>query len=81
MKYLFLVLLIVIVGFAIMADTTISFKPFSIKFGSPYNAVGYLLIFSGIAFIKIDSERKGARKAIDVVTERIEEIANDQTNK
>lgn len=81
MKELIFVIALIIIGFALMADTTISFNPFSIKFGSPYNAVGYMLIFTGIIFIKIDSEKKGAKKAIDTIFERVEELSKNDTDK
>ena len=78
MKELLILLAITVVGFALMADTQITFKPFSIKFASPYNAVGYLLIFAGIIFIKIDSERKGAKKAVETI---IEQVYNKKSDK
>lgn len=81
MKELIIAIVIIALGFMLMADTTISLKPFSIKFASPFNAVGYLLVFIGIICIKIDSERKGATKAIDKVFERIEELHNAEENK
>lgn len=71
MKELIFISALIILGFALMADTTITWKPFSVKFESPYNAVGYLLIFIGIIFIKVDSERKGAKKAIDQIIEQV----------
>lgn len=71
MKELIFISALIILGFALMADTTITWKPFSVKFESPYNAVGYLLIFVGIIFIKVDSERKGAKKAIDQIIEQV----------
>lgn len=64
-----------------MADTTITLKPFSIRFGSPFNAVGYMLIFIGVICIKIDAEKKGATKAINRVFERIEELHEKEANK
>ena len=78
MKELLILLAITVVGFALMADTQITVKPFSIKFASPYNAVGYLLIFAGIIFIKIDSERKGAKKAVETI---IEQVYNKKSDK
>lgn len=71
MKELLIIIGLIAVGFIVMADTTITWKPFSIKFESPYNAVGYLLIFAGIIFIKIDSERKGAKKAVETIIEQV----------
>lgn len=71
MKELIFISALIILGFALMADTTITWKPFSVKFESPYNAVGYLLIFIGIIFIKVDSERKGAKKAVDQIIEQV----------
>ena len=80
MKELVIAILLVVFGFMIMADTSIEFKPFSIKFGSPYNALGYMLIFIGIICIKIDAEKKGARKAIDHVVNQIYNPDNKSTN-
>ena len=80
MKELVIASLLVIIGFMLMADTSISFRPFSIKFSSPYNAVGYMLIFIGIICIKIDAEKKGAKKAIDHVIDQISNPNKESSN-
>ena len=81
MKELIFAIVIIALGFMLMADTTITLKPFSIKFGSPFNAVGYFLIFTGIICIKIDAEKKGATKAINRVFEQIEQLSTKDENK
>jgi len=77
MKELLILIAIIAVGFLLMADTHITLKPFSIKFESPYNAIGFLLIFIGVVFIKIDAERKGVRKAIDRIAEAVSNLDKD----
>jgi uncharacterized membrane protein len=81
MKELLIVFAVIVIGFALMADTSITFKPFSIKFESPYNAIGYMLVFIGIIFIKIDSEKKGAKKAVDTIVEQLYESNETESNK
>jgi len=81
MKELLIVLALIVLGFALMADTSITVKPFSIKFASPYNAVGYLLIFIGIICIKIDAEKKGAKKAVDHIIEQLYDSEKTASNK
>jgi hypothetical protein len=62
-------LIICAVALLLLIGTTIEFKPFKIVFDKPLTAIGWLLIVIGIAFISVQSERKGYDKAINEISE------------
>lgn len=66
-------LAIAVIGFFWMAETTITFSPFSFKTEALSKAIGFFLIIIGIAFIENHSEKKGAKKAVDQVIKTLEQ--------
>ena len=72
MKTMIIPILITILGFCILADTTITFSPFSFHMASIPKAIGWIFIFFGIAFIEYNAEKRGSEKAKTDIIQALE---------
>jgi len=75
MKSTIIQVIIIVIILFFLAQITISFSPFSIKFGRPLFAIGWVLICVGIGCIQLDSERKGRQDLINGVKSEIQNIS------
>ena len=67
-------ILIIVIGFFFLADTTIQWKPeFKITFGSLKSAVGIVLIVAGVSFIAYDSYNKGVNNTLKSILKQLDE--------
>lgn len=63
-----------------LADTTITFRPFSISFGRGWLVLGYILIAIGATMIYYQGRWDGLKRGAQIKEEVIEEI-KEQTIK
>lgn len=63
--YLVCAIVIAILLFAFLADTTVSFSPLRIKFGTLHNAIGWILIAIAIAFMSVGEFKRGYKKGVE----------------
>ena len=52
-------LAVVLLVFAFIAKTNVSFRPFKISFDAPYLAIGYFFLVVAIVFIQFQSNKDG----------------------
>jgi len=79
MKTTLITLALLILIMLFLAQVSIEFNPFKITFGRPYFAIGWILIIIGVAFIQIDSERKGRKEKLEEVIKQIKDENNHRT--
>jgi len=63
MKMIVLYVIMMIVTFFILAKTTITFSPFSIKCEETLTAIGWIMLLVGASLLSYDSNRIGRVKA------------------
>jgi uncharacterized membrane protein YgaE (UPF0421/DUF939 family) len=63
-----------IVLFLIMADTTITFNPFSIKFTSLFRGIGWIVLIIGMALIEYSAQRRGRLEFQKDIESQFEQI-------
>lgn len=63
--------IVIIVCFLFLADTTITFSPFSIKFEKLYYAIGWFLIFGGVIVIRQGEYKAGLQRGVKIAIEEI----------
>jgi ABC-type nickel/cobalt efflux system permease component RcnA len=73
MKATIISLIAIAIILLFVARISIQFSPFKITFDRPWFAIGWILIVIGVAFIQIDSETKGYRKAYKEATEIVDQ--------
>lgn len=61
----------------LVASPTLRIKPLSLKFDTPYLAIGWTIIIIGIAFIQYDSKRAGYNKCHKYYMECLEELKEE----
>lgn len=61
-----------------LADTTITFRPFSITFGRGWQALGYVLIVMGLICLRYQWRGDGLKRGAEIKREVIEEIKQDE---
>lgn len=66
---------------AYLADTTITWRPFSVSFGRLYLVVGIILIMCGCICLKAHWYEEGLKRGAEIKKEVIEEIKGQQTIK
>ncbi len=71
MKTLIYIIILLII-FAFLMETEITFKPFKIK-ANWYYGIGILLISIGIGFISYSAKKQGQKQVLDVLTEMANE--------
>jgi hypothetical protein len=59
LMYITLAIIFVVGLFLLMANTSISFNPFSIKMGTPLFAIAYILIMIAVCLIMTEKYHKG----------------------
>lgn len=64
--------IVIITCFLFLANTTITFNPFSIKLSQPYYAIGWFLIVAGIILIRQDEYKKGLQRGVEIAIEEIQ---------
>ena len=64
-----------------LADTTITFRPFSISFGRGWLVLGCILIALGATVIYYQGRWDGLKRGAEIKKEVIEEIKEQQTIK
>lgn len=64
-----------------LADTTITFRPFSITFGRGWLVLGYILIAIGGTMIYYQGRWDGLKRGAEIKKEVNEEIKEQQTIK
>lgn len=64
-----------------LADTTITWRPFSISFGRGWLVLGYILIAIGGSMIYYQGRWNGLKRGAEIKKEVIEEIKEQQTIK
>lgn len=64
-----------------LADTTITFRPFSISFGRGWLVLGMILISIGGTMIYYQGRWDGLKRGVEIKKEVIEEIKEQQTIK
>ena len=72
MKTMIFTILLTIIGFCILADTTITFSPFTFQMASISKAIGWILIFVGVAFIDYNAQVRGEDKAKTEIIQALE---------
>lgn len=63
--------------FLLLADTTITFSPFTFKMASLGKAIGWLMLIIGIMVIEIAAERKGEAKGRAQIIQQFEEAVDE----
>lgn len=67
-------ILIIVIGFFYLADTTIQWKPeFKVSFSSLKTAIGIVLIVAGTSFISYDSYDKGVDNTLKSILKQLDE--------
>ena len=70
MKYMIFTIILTVICFFWLADTTITFSPFTFKCERPWHAVGMFMLIIGIAITNVSAYNRGYKKgANDGVTE------------
>lgn len=72
-----LIIIIAIVVFMFLAETTITLKPFSIHCDSLMKAIGVALIFSGVIILNEYHYKKGVKDSIKTTTETTSEFFDE----
>jgi hypothetical protein len=70
-------LILVVCMFLLIADTTITFSPFTFKMASVGKAIGWMMLIIGIMIIEIAAQRKGEAIGRTQVIEQIEEAVDE----
>jgi len=68
--YYSIIVVIFILPFLFMANTTVSIKPFKVTFERPCYSIGVFLIVVGIGLITHDSRKEGRNKVLKEQTEQ-----------
>ena len=69
-----------ILAFLWMADTEITFSPFSFKMLQAYKAVGFFLVIIGIFFLETQAKINGINEFKTKLVKEIEKIENQVDN-
>lgn len=69
-------LLLAVLCFFWMADTKVTFSPFTFEMMKFHKAIGFFLIIIGIWFIEYQSEKEGANKFKQELIKQLEELEN-----
>ena len=69
--------ILVVLAYLFIADTTISFSPFSVKVESPLRAIGWFLIALGVASIQVQSHREGRKSMLIEIRQEIKELQDE----
>jgi hypothetical protein len=77
MKSMLIGLILVVCMFLLIADTTITFSPFTFKMASVGKAIGWMMLIIGIMIIEIAAQRKGEAIGRTQVIEQIEEAVDE----
>ena len=84
MKSIVILLIALTLILFFVAQISIQLSPFKITFGRPLFAIGLILIMIGVAFIQIDAETKGYRRAYkeatEIVNKEFQNISKDKNN-
>lgn len=72
MKTLLIYSAISLICFLLIANTTVTLKPFNISFGKPYLAIGWVFLIIGIGCIQHQSRRDGVERGIKMCEEVID---------
>lgn len=82
MKSMIIGLIILVCTFLLIADTTITFSPFTFKMASVGKAIGWMMLIIGIMIVEIAAQRKGEAigrsQVIDNIEEAIIELNEEQ---
>jgi hypothetical protein len=71
-----LFLLLAVFCFFWMAETKVTFSPFTFEMVKLHKAIGFFLIIIGIWFIEYQSEKVGANKFKEELIKQLEELEN-----
>ena len=78
MKYMILTIILTVLCFFWLADTTITFSPFTFKCERIWHAVGMFMLIIGVAITNGSAYRKGKEEGIklagEVIVKMIEEM-------
>lgn len=73
MKTAIFTILVFILGFH-LANTKISFKPFSINFETPYYSFAVLFLVLSISLFQLQSEKQGFKRGVKTGAEKTFEL-------
>jgi small neutral amino acid transporter SnatA (MarC family) len=69
--------IICLIAFLYIADTTITFNPFSIHLAAWKSAVGWLIIAIGVGLISDQKRDEGIKKGVDGTIELLKEYSKN----
>jgi len=70
-------LIILAFTFLLIADTTITFSPFTFKMASVGKAIGWFMLIVGIMIIEISAKRKGEEIGRNQVIQQFEDAVDE----
>lgn len=70
-------ILILIVVYAFIAETSIKFNPFKIEFQRPYMAIGWIFIAIGFFFVSYQAEQTGFKKGVKETMQLVTDVVNE----
>lgn len=73
-------IIMTVLWFLYVADTTITFKPFTIHLAKPYLAFAWLLLFISILLFQYQSYKEGSDDTMDKVMKVIDDVKSEENN-
>lgn len=77
MKAMIIGLIILVGTFLLLADTTITFSPFTFKMASLGKAIGWMFLIIGVMIMEIAAERRGEANGRAQVINQLEEAVKE----
>lgn len=74
-----ILIIVFVVMFLFMADTTVTLKPFKIEFRSLLYALGYMMAMAGFLMVYSAGINKGKEKEHKLIMEAIRELEDGKT--
>ena len=81
MKYMILTIILTVLCFFWLADTTITFSPFTFKCERIWHAVGMFMLIIGVAITNGNAYRKGKEEGIKLAGETIVKMIEEMSIK
>lgn len=66
------ILALFLAWFAYTGGMQLTFKPFSIKFNTLYDAIGWVLVITGMLCFRYEAEKRGYRDGVNDTVAKIE---------
>lgn len=73
-------IILTVLWFLYVADTTITLKPFTIHLAKPYLAFAWLLLIISILLFQYQSYKEGSDDTMDKVMKVIDDVKSEENN-